>query len=268
VIERPSLTQPEIRQLAAVDAVLHDVIGDALLGSYLHGSAVAGGLRPRSDLDVLVVITGRLGDPRALVARLLDVSRPPGVDPSVRPLEVTIVAKGAISPWRYPPEREFQFGEWWRERFQAGDAEVLRPTRDPDLALLIEAARAADVPLAGPPARDSLPDVPAADLARASLDSLPGLIRTVDGDTANVVLTLARVWRTVSIGDLVPKDVAASWALERIATEHRDVLEHARDVYLGVVAERWSDRFDGVSPCARALVAEIEASRPSAMTGG
>ncbi len=33
-----------------------DVLGDDVLGAYLHGSAVLGGLRPQSDIDVLVVL--------------------------------------------------------------------------------------------------------------------------------------------------------------------------------------------------------------------
>ncbi|MCI0582291.1 MAG: nucleotidyltransferase domain-containing protein, partial [Chloroflexi bacterium] len=35
--------------------ILREVIGDAVLGVYLHGSAVMGGLRPTSDVDVLAV---------------------------------------------------------------------------------------------------------------------------------------------------------------------------------------------------------------------
>ena len=39
---------------ALVDGV-HGVLGASLVGAYLHGSAVLGGLKPRSDLDVIVV---------------------------------------------------------------------------------------------------------------------------------------------------------------------------------------------------------------------
>ena len=39
-----------------VIAIVRDVLGEALIGAYLHGSAVLGGLRPTSDIDVLAVI--------------------------------------------------------------------------------------------------------------------------------------------------------------------------------------------------------------------
>ena len=46
-------------QLGAVIALCRDVLGPDLAGAYLHGSAVLGGLRRRSDLDVLAVSTRR-----------------------------------------------------------------------------------------------------------------------------------------------------------------------------------------------------------------
>ncbi|HFH3062033.1 TPA: nucleotidyltransferase domain-containing protein, partial [Pseudomonas aeruginosa] len=36
--------------------VIQQSLADSLVAVYLHGSAVAGGLRPKSDVDVLVVI--------------------------------------------------------------------------------------------------------------------------------------------------------------------------------------------------------------------
>jgi streptomycin 3"-adenylyltransferase len=47
---------PEDDQAAAVVAVAIDVLGSNVLAAYLYGSAVAGGLRRRSDLDVVVFL--------------------------------------------------------------------------------------------------------------------------------------------------------------------------------------------------------------------
>ena len=35
--------------------VVRDILGTGAVGAYLHGSAVFGGLKPRSDIDVFVV---------------------------------------------------------------------------------------------------------------------------------------------------------------------------------------------------------------------
>ena len=47
------------QQLARVVALVRDVLGPNAVGAYLFGSAVLGGLKPRSDLDVLAVCAGK-----------------------------------------------------------------------------------------------------------------------------------------------------------------------------------------------------------------
>ena len=49
-------------QLEQVLHVVHDVLGAEVAGVCLHGSAVLGGLRPDSDLDVFVVARRRATD--------------------------------------------------------------------------------------------------------------------------------------------------------------------------------------------------------------
>jgi predicted nucleotidyltransferase len=59
----------EQKQLDRVVALVSDVLGPEAVGAYLFGSAVLGGLRPRSDLDVLVV--SRRGTTREQKQRLV-----------------------------------------------------------------------------------------------------------------------------------------------------------------------------------------------------
>ena len=51
-IIEPLRHETEIEEVVAIS---HDALGDVLVGAYLHGSAVLGGLRADSDLDVLAV---------------------------------------------------------------------------------------------------------------------------------------------------------------------------------------------------------------------
>lgn len=96
--------------------ILAGTLGDMIVGVYLFGSYCAGGLRPQSDIDVLVAVaTPVTGATReALVAELLNVSgRNAAVGPS-RPLEVTVVVVPQAVPWRFPPICDLLFGEWLR----------------------------------------------------------------------------------------------------------------------------------------------------------
>ncbi|MEV2233778.1 aminoglycoside adenylyltransferase family protein [Streptomyces phaeochromogenes] len=221
-------------QLDQVLRLVHDVLGSEVAGVCLHGSAVLGGLRPDSDLDVFVVARRRMTDRerRNLLHGLLWISgRGARSGVPARPVELIVVAQGEVRPWRYPPRCEFLYGEWLREEFERG--EVPAPAAMPDLAPLITMVLLGDTPLFGPPPARLLAPVPHEDLRRAIVAGVPELLADLVSDTRNVLLTLARVWTTLATGTVTSKDVAASWALDRLPDRHRPVLARARSLYLG-----------------------------------
>ncbi|WP_437997140.1 aminoglycoside adenylyltransferase family protein [Sorangium sp. So ce185] len=224
----------------ALDALGHH-LGSSMIGVYLFGSSVAGGLRPRSDVDLLVASRRSLrGQPRSrLIDDLLAISAPVG-EAQGRPLEVTLVVLGDVIPWRYPPTRELQFGEWLRRDLLA--AHIPPPRPDPDLTILLTLVRQHGIPLLGPAASDLFEPVPAADVRRAILALVPELVAGARGDERNVLLTVARMWVTLATGEILPKDVAAERMLEVLPVEHRDVLALARSGYRGETRDDWSGR--------------------------
>jgi predicted nucleotidyltransferase len=247
----------EQRQVDAVVRLVRDVMGDAAEGAYLHGSAVTSGLRNESDLDILVVSSRRTteAERRALIDGLLQISRSRGDAAGKRHLEVTVVAQPDIQPWRYPPPVELQYGEWWRRELEAGEEPWSSP--NPDLAVLLTAARANGVPLFGPSIVELVEPVPRDDLARAMIDVIPDLMADLEGDVRNVLLTLARVWFTLDTGEIAPKDVAAEWAIDRLPEGRGDGLRRARGGYLGDMDDSWDD---AAMVAARADAAAIRTS--------
>jgi predicted nucleotidyltransferase len=227
------------------------------VGAYLHGSAVLGGLRPRSDIDVLAVSRRPTtkDEKRRLVERLVAMT---GTTDPVPPwtIELTIVVEAQIRPWRYPPPLDFQYGEWVRREFERGKFEPW-PASDPDLALLITIALRGNRPLYGPPPSEVFDPVPRADCTRAMLAGLAGLLDRLDEDTRNVLLTLARIWCTVATDEILAKDGAADWALVRLPEAQRAPLARARAIYLGDEEERWDDLAPRVRPHAEHVVGEI-----------
>ena len=254
---------PVAAQADAALAALADALAPGtVLGVYLYGSAVMGGLRPDSDVDLFGVLGRRLthAERVALVAGLVPLSwraeRPLGW----RPLEVTLVVADEVRPWRYPPRFDFQYGEWLRDDLLAGDHQP--PTGPhPDVALQVRMVLDGGRPLVGPRAAALLEAPPQADVVRAMLDALPSLLADLGTDTRNVLLTLARVWMTVGTGELGPKDAAADWAMERLPTSRRATLEKARDAYLRGEEPTWEPA--SVRSAGSELVTRIsEASAP------
>ncbi|MFI8442525.1 aminoglycoside adenylyltransferase family protein [Streptomyces rochei] len=237
-----------------VTLVRHHLGDEDVLGVYAHGSATFGGLRPHSDLDLLVVVRNPTTHARraALTEELLKVSGGEGR----RPVELIVVVHGDVRPWRYPPRRDYLYGEWLRDAYERGH--VPGPEDDPDLAPLLTMVLRADTPLHGPPPAVLLDPVPHTDLRRAIVAGVPELTAELESDTRNVLLTLARIWSTLVTGEIRSKDAAADWALARLPAGHREPLAHARAVYLGHERdERWDD---GVRPCAGHMVRAIRAA--------
>jgi predicted nucleotidyltransferase len=206
---------------------------------YLHGSAVAGGLHPHSDIDLLAVINHSLSAQarRGLTADLMQLSgRYPTVRFGRRPIELIVFHVADLKPLVYPARCELIFGEWLREAYERGEA--AQPFCDAELTLVLAQARQQSVALTGPDLNELVPAVPDTDVRRAIKETLPVLISSLPGDERNVLLTLARMWFTVVTEGWTTKDAAANWAAARLPAEHAAVLLNARRTYLNRLAEQ------------------------------
>jgi predicted nucleotidyltransferase len=253
-------------QTERVCRLVREIFGPEALGAYQHGSAVLGGMQPTSDVDILVVTArlATLGEKRRLVDGLLAISArfpPPGPE---RCVEVTVVARPQVRPWRYPPSFDLQFGEWLRDRFEREDGQLLRATVNPDLTVLLTIVLLGDRPLFGPPPGELLDPVPPADCSKAMVGDLDRLMDEFQGDPRNILLTLARIWQTVATGVIDRKDRAAEWARERLASAHRPAMERARAMYLGREPDDWPGLAAEARATADHMVSRIrrEAARP------
>ncbi|ELN6776284.1 AadA family aminoglycoside 3''-O-nucleotidyltransferase [Escherichia coli] len=246
-------------QLSEVVGVIERHLEPTLLAVHLYGSAVNGGLKPHSDIDLLVTVTVRLNETtrRALLNDLLEVSTFPGESEALRAIEVTIVVHDDIIPWRYPAKRELQFGEWQRNDILAG---IFEPaTIDIDLAILQTKAREHSVALVGPAAEELFDPVPEQDLFEALNETLKLWNSQPDwaGDERNVVLTLSRIWYSAVTGKIAPKDVAADWAMERLPAQYQPVILEARQAYLGQEEDRLASRADQLEEFVHYVKGEI-----------
>ncbi|MGJ7845366.1 nucleotidyltransferase domain-containing protein, partial [Escherichia coli] len=109
-------------QVSDVLSILKNYLGASIQAVHLFGSAVDGGLKPSSDIDLLVTVNSPLSESgrAALMRELLSVSAFPGTDVERRALEVTVLAYEDVMPWRYPARRQMQFGEWLRDDIAEG----------------------------------------------------------------------------------------------------------------------------------------------------
>ena len=238
-------------------SLLRAVLGSDLIGAYLFGSAVIGGLRARSDLDLMAVSSRRLTirEKRKMIEQMLTISGKP------RSVELTVVVSSEIRPWHYPARMDFQFGNWWRSEYEKGVVEPYRSNVNPDLASLVRLVLHANAAVIGPPPADVFDPVPRADY-------IAGLVSTIDewledlNETdlgiRNVVLALARIWCDIVTDQIRTKDQAAEWALSRLPPRHRAILQRAMAGYLSGPVEGWQELMPQVHAYSQHVISEIK----------
>ncbi len=245
------------------------IFADDLLGLYLYGSAVVGGLQKYSDID-LFAVTARpstLAEKASIARAMLSIS---GVflQSEKKPVELTIVVQSGVNPWRYPPTFDFQYGDWLRAQFEAGEIEPWPSKRMPDLAVLITQIFLASQTIYGPAPDQVLDRVPYQDFVRASTDALDNLLEDLDYDTRNVLLTLARIWSSLETGAIRSKPSAAAWAIEHLPPECQAVMVRARAECLGQEVRDWSAVGAAIRPCTDFMTTAIKSLADQRQSAG
>ncbi|HCM9255780.1 TPA: DUF4111 domain-containing protein [Enterobacter cloacae subsp. dissolvens] len=241
------------KQIQTACALIESILGRELMAIHLYGSAMDGGLKPLSDIDLLVTVRSPLRDEQrhTLMQKLLAISAWPGTSEIYRALEVTVVVWSQIVPWQFPPMRELQFGEWLRDEIANGEYEPAQP--DPDLAILLTKARQNSLPLRGEAASTLFEAVPERDLQHTFRQTLALWNRADDllGDERHILLTLARIGYSVETGQIASKDEAAAWLLPQLPEAHAKLLAEARAEYLGLVTVDWAEKMPQIEAFVR-----------------
>lgn len=251
------------QQLEESLALLKSVFDADLLGVYLYGSALVGGLQKYSDIDLFVIINRAMTMPEKarLATELFSIS---GIymKGSKRPIEMTIVEKTKINPWQYPPHFEFQYGEWLRATFEKNIFDPWPTYEMPDLAIIVTQVLLKSQILIGVVPEQILAPVPYCDFIKAMVHDLDRLCEDLLTDTRNVLLTYARIWNTLETNSIQSKPDAADWVIKHLPKTYIPVMHRAKLICVGVENEYWDDIAELIKPCADFMLGAINARLP------
>jgi predicted nucleotidyltransferase len=238
--------------------IVREIFGQDLLGVYLYGSSIIGGLQKYSDIDLFVVSKrATTQEEKAKIVTALLKNSGIYMKSKELPIEMTIVVKSEINPWHYPPRFDFQYGEWLRKQFEHGNREPWSTKEMPDLALLITQILLASATLVGANPDQLLCKVPYKDFITAIKDTLPALMSELDSDVRNVLLTLARSWSTVATNTIRSKPAATDWVMNRLPEKYKPVMERAKAICKGEEEEHWDDIQGLIKPCADFMLSAV-----------
>lgn len=248
------------RQIDESLTLLKNVLGENLLGVYLYGSILMGGLQKYSDIDLFAVVVRETTkqEKEKIAKALLNISGIYTVSKDIKPIELTIVVKAQVNPWIYPPSFDFLYGDWLRKDFEAGNIEPWQTKELPNLALVITQLLLSNQVLFGPKSHLLLDSVPYNDFISATTSEIDSVLNDLGWDTRNVLLALARIWSTVETDKIRSKLDAADWTIRKLPDRYKPILIRTKSILLGEQLENWEDLSREIQPCAEYIVEQIK----------
>jgi streptomycin 3"-adenylyltransferase len=214
-------------------------LGEGLVGVYVHGSLAFGCyVRPKSDLDVLVVSAGAL-TPAAREGLAADVLTAFEERPTVGGLELSVVTAADAAHFAHPTPYEWHFSEVWAHDVRAG--RIGGPGVDADLAAHVTVTRACGIGLVAPPPGDLFGAVPHDSFLNAVFDDLAWIVDAKNIIESPIYATL-NICRSIELlrrgpGTVSSKVDGAQWALaDGIPATHHAVIRAALACYLSSAA--------------------------------
>lgn len=217
-----------------------EVMGENLLGIYLHGSYAMGCFNPaKSDLDFIVVARRGLSDEckrrymDLIVA--LDDAFPANrnANPHHGGIEMSVVLKSACDPFAYPTPFELHFSRGHLDRYRSDPEDYVRWMKgtDKDLAAHFTVIRRRGVCLYGPPIGEVFGEVPPEDYMDSIRDDIAGAREEIADNPMYLTLNLARVLAFQEEGAVLSKKEGGEWGLEHLPEAYHPLIRAALEDY-------------------------------------
>ncbi len=219
------------RFLERIIAGYRDILGDSLLGLYLHGSMAFGCYHPAiSDADLIAVIGGPItsGQEERLIAFLMDAE----ADGPAKGIEMSVVEERFCRIFVYPTPYQLHYSRAHRAAAMADMAGFCRRMKgtDPDLAAHFTVIREVGITLWGEPIASMFGAVDPAfyldSIRRDAADSA----ETLPADPTYALLNTCRILAYIREGKILSKQGGGEWGLEHLPS-FAPVIASAADSY-------------------------------------
>lgn len=209
-----------------------EILGDNLVGIYLHGSAVMGCFNPKqSDIDLIIAVERPLSDPvkRAYMETVTAYS---AMGPK-KGIEMSVVLRSVCKPFVYPTPFELHFSEGHAAWYRSNPDDYIRRMNgtDKDLAAHFTIINRRGVCLYGAPIPEVFETVPADDYMDSMWFDVEGAAEEIVKHPTYLTLNLTRVLAFKEDGLVLSKKEGGEWALDRLPAEYCPLIENALCAY-------------------------------------
>ena len=210
------------------------ILGDSLVGVYLHGSAVMGCFNPqKSDIDLIIVADRPLSD--SVKRAYMDMVVRFNARAPEKGIEMSVVLREVCRPFVYPTPFELHFSVSHLKWYEDDPGDYIRKMRgeDKDLAAHFTIIRKRGKCLYGLPVEEVFAEVPHRDYMDSIRNDIAEAPERITEDTLYLTLNLARVLAYQEEGLVLSKKEGGEWAAARLPAEYRPLIEEALREYTG-----------------------------------
>lgn len=209
-----------------------EILGDNLVGLYLHGSLAAGCFQwNRSDIDFLTVVREPLGQEEKLA--LAETLHAPGEEAPPAGFEMSVILERYCRAAPYPIPFEMHYSNAHRAAYERDPQAFCREMHgtDEDLTAHILCLHAFGVTLFGPSIARTFDPVRREDAMRAILHDVKDAQAPDVDKPGYYVLNLCRALAYKREGLVLNKRDGGEWALQNLDQEHQRVIQAALNAY-------------------------------------
>ncbi|WP_026526162.1 aminoglycoside adenylyltransferase domain-containing protein [Butyrivibrio sp. VCD2006] len=209
-----------------------EILGDNLVGIYIHGSAVMECFNPKkSDLDLIIVVNEKMDDAskRAFMDMVIELNE----SGPAKGIEMSIVTKDSCRPFKYPTPFELHFSVmhlgWYRDNPE--DYIQKMNGTDKDLAAHFTIIVKRGKCLYGRAIKEVFAEVPAEDYLDAIWDDIAEAKEDIETNTMYITLNLARVLAYKKEGLVLSKKEGGEWGIKNLPQEYQPLICDALSEY-------------------------------------
>lgn len=220
------------RLLSAFTEETRRILGDALVGVYLHGSYVLGCFNPeKSDIDLIIVVEDELSDKvkreyMDMVVRLNEEAPEKGI-------EMSIVRRAVCAPFIYPTLFELHFSVMHLNWYKTDPEDYIARMNgtDIDLAAHFTVIYNRGRTLFGEKIESVFAPVPKEQYMDSIRSDVENAEEDITDDTVYVTLSLCRVLAYKRDGIILSKAEGGKWGTDNLPSEFSKLIGQAVKKY-------------------------------------
>ena len=210
------------------------ILGDNLVGIYLHGSLVMGCFTNNSDIDFLVVVTEPLDYKikRKLIDSIIYLDSLPK-----KGLEMSVVLKKYTKEFIYPTPFELHYSDYHKGKYINNNNYICEGLEDKDLAAHMTVILHRGICLYGKSIKDVFNYIPRKYYIDSIINDIEGATNEIIENPVYIVLNLCRVLNYLKESIVCSKLEGGEWGVKNIPIHYKKIVRDALEVYRGDLNE-------------------------------